>query len=201
VVDPKALAAAGSLLGVDTGSLDRAVQQEAAARFAGELEAVIKAFAASAAAPSSVPQAGVDTVGAASAAAAALGDAVANAIGGAGLAPEQAAAAAREAVLNQVLASVEGALSAEAMGDMATAKQRLFAATQLPALLLATPSTTTDGVSSASAASASVSEVLRGALSEDDELRLSEVCWELEDSEEPENEALAGALLGLLGMR
>ena len=46
-----------------------------------------------------------------------------------------------------------------------------------------------------------VASSLRDTLSEEEEVALSEICWELEDSGEPENEQIAAGLLRLLGMK
>jgi hypothetical protein len=51
------------------------------------------------------------------------------------------------------------------------------------------------------AVEASLAQALREAISEDDEQRLTDVCWELEESGEEENVALAKTLLSALGLR
>ena len=62
-------------------------------------------------------------------------------------------------------------------------------------------SVSSDSAVGATKSDGAIAGALRTALSEEDEKRLSDICWELEDSEEQENEALARGILTAMGLR
>ena len=87
---------------------------------------------------------------------------------------------------------VQMAIDNEATGNIMDAKRKLQDTIRLPNIVTAL----------SEAFPAVPSEVaLKSIISEEEELKLSEFCWELEDSGEDQNEALAATLLKLLGLR
>merc|ERR1712070_425442 len=87
---------------------------------------------------------------------------------------------------------VQMAIDNEATGNIMDAKRKLQDPIRLPNIVTAL----------SEAFPAVPSEVaLKSIISEEEELKLSEFCWELEDSGEDQNEALAATLLKLLGLR
>jgi len=102
----------------------------------------------------------------------------------------------RAAVGARVRAQVGGGLRAERAGDLVGAKRGFEAAAKLPKLVAEIANT-----GDSQAVIDEVASSLRDTLSEEEEVALSEICWELEDSGEPENEQIAAGLLRLLGMK
>jgi len=177
-----ALSKASMLLGLDSAALESAVAAAAQAQAVASLGTRLATFATTAASTSyAMPQSALETLRAAAVAASVVAD------------------RDTEAVAALGTSTLEAALAAEKAGDLATAKGRFRSAAALPLLM--------DGGSGDAEANGSAPAVralraaVREQLSEEAEEAISELCWELEDSGEPENEAIAKGVLTLLGMR
>jgi len=109
-----------------------------------------------------------------------------------GVTLEATCALVEEVIQTKLASTVHESFAAEEVGDMPGTKKWLQSTTKLPELLAALadeqPQISTD-----------VS--LQDVLTEDEELKLSDFCWELEESMDVENEQLATRILQLLGMK
>ena len=183
--DPEASAAlskASLLLGLTSAALETAVAAAAQAQAVASLSSRLATYAATAAFTSyTMPQSALETLRAAASVASVVPDRDVEAVAALGT------------------STLLAALAAEKSGDLATAKGRFRSAAALP-LLLDGGSGDAEAIGSAPSVRA-LSAAVREQLSEDSEEAISELCWELEDSGEPENEAIAKGVLTLLGMR
>lgn len=81
------------------------------------------------------------------------------------------------------------------------AKIQLELMAKLPTVLNGVVIVSSDSAVGVTKSDGVIAGALRTALSEEDEKRLSDICWELEDSKEQENEALARGILTAMGLR
>jgi len=191
---PGQLANAGLLLGLGRAAVDQAMGAEAAAGFRDQVELVLDTFVAAELRDDAALLAALQGLRAQLSSATGGGGQGGGQGGGTGSKAEEEQI--RAAVGARVRAQVGGGLRAERAGDLVGAKRGFEAAAKLPKLVAEIANT-----GDSQAVIDEVASSLRDTLSEEEEVALSEICWELEDSGEPENEQIAAGLLRLLGMK